>query len=726
MEKMSLGAGSDSSIEAMLKLATVVNSTADIELEAFNRFAEKRLEHESRFRDERKKYEDEYYQACIDMGIMANKTELNDRITREKEAAQNEFNDRLELLGKLSDAERAEEEKKHQDRLNKIEKELKTKYKKDEELQKKARAKAAKERKKDLEAQAKKEIGTVFGKGNTLAERAQGLKDLKQAAGTDGKEVNSWKVAADKLTHALGSYLAKLDDSIDSTLTKMSAVDTRLQGSANDKTFTGSYWQKMMQHMIAAAGVSPLVKQEDILNKIDDLVQQGISHNVEQRAFLATVSKKIASTFDATDGTLLKLVRVQQADSTAARLGMESSMNAFLNSMYETSEYLQSLASSVRSSLYEAEALIDSQSAVELEYQVQKWMGSMFSVGVKEDSVTSIANALGKVMSGQIEGLTSGGSSNLILMAANRANVPIANALIDGIDSSDTNKLLEAAVEYLAEIYDESKDNRVVQQQIANVYGVTASDLKAIANLARNNDNTMSVISGNSLSYNDAMNRLTTMANSMYMRTSIGELTDNIAANFNYTMASSIAANPVLYGIYKVANLLDDTTGGIALPDIKVMGTGVNLQTTVADLMRVGALSSGLLQGIGTMISTGGNGGITGSGMLRSLGIIGNNSSTSVQRGQGASITTSTSTVSSSGYVGNSNSSDIKSKSMQSAQDDANSQLVEQKESEDSDVPNKTIDEDILKIYKLLQSVVNGNAINVKLQNYGLSSSWNP
>lgn len=726
MEKMSLGAGSDSSIEAMLKLATVVNSTADIELEAFNRFAEKRLEHESRFRDERKKYEDEYYQACIDMGIMANKTELNDRITREKEAAQNEFNDRLELLGKLSDAERAEEEKKHQDRLNKIEKELKTKYKKDEELQKKARAKAAKERKKDLEAQAKKEIGTVFGKGNTLAERAQGLKDLKQAAGTDGKEVNSWKVAADKLTHALGSYLAKLDDSIDSTLTKMSAVDTRLQGSANDKTFTGSYWQKMMQHMIAAAGVSPLVKQEDILNKIDDLVQQGISHNVEQRAFLATVSKKIASTFDATDGTLLKLVRVQQADSTAARLGMESSMNAFLNSMYETSEYLQSLASSVRSSLYEAEALIDSQSAVELEYQVQKWMGSMFSVGVKEDSVTSIANALGKVMSGQIEGLTSGGSSNLILMAANRANVPIANALIDGIDSSDTNKLLEAAVEYLAEIYDESKDNRVVQQQIANVYGVTASDLKAIANLARNNDNTMSVISGNSLSYNDAMNRLTTMANSMYMRTSIGELTDNIAANFNYTMASSIAANPVLYGIYKVANLLDDTTGGIALPDIKVMGTGVNLQTTVADLMRVGALSGGLLQGIGTMISTGGNGGITGSGMLRSLGIIGNNSSTSVQRGQGASITTSTSTVSSSGYVGNSNSSDIKSKSMQSAQDDANSQLVEQKESEDSDVPNKTIDEDILKIYKLLQSVVNGNAINVKLQNYGLSSSWNP
>ena len=73
-------------------------------------------------------------------------------------------------------------------------------------------------------------------------------------------------------------------------------------------------------------------------------------------------------------------------------------------------------------------------------------------------------------------------------------------------------------------------------------------------------------------------------------------------------MAAGVANNPLLYATYKAAGLLDTVTGGIALPDIKVMGTGVNLQTTIADLMRVGAMSGSILSGIGSMVASGGNG----------------------------------------------------------------------------------------------------------------------
>ena len=120
------------------------------------------------------------------------------------------------------------------------------------------------------------------------------------------------------------------------------------------------------------AGVSPLIKQESVVSNLEKLVGQGISFDVEQRAFLETIKDKIATTFEAADGTLLRLVRIQQQDTTAARLGMESALTSFLNNMYETTEYMQSVAKSVRNSLQEAEALMGSKSAAALEYQVQK------------------------------------------------------------------------------------------------------------------------------------------------------------------------------------------------------------------------------------------------------------------------------------------------------------------------------------------------------------------
>ena len=120
------------------------------------------------------------------------------------------------------------------------------------------------------------------------------------------------------------------------------------------------------------AGVSPLIKQESVVSNLEKLVGQGISFDVEQRAFLETIKDKIATTFEAADGTLLRLVRIQQQDTTAARLGMESALTSFLNNMYETTEYMQSVAKSVRNSLQEAESLMGAKSAAAFEYQVQK------------------------------------------------------------------------------------------------------------------------------------------------------------------------------------------------------------------------------------------------------------------------------------------------------------------------------------------------------------------
>ena len=128
----------------------------------------------------------------------------------------------------------------------------------------------------------------------------------------------------------------------------------------------------MTKDITGVAGVSPLVKQEALSERVTQMVSQGIAFNVEQRAALDVLKDKIATTFDAANGTLLRLVRVQQQDTTAARLGMESALTAFLNNMYETTEYMQGLAVTVKGSLEEAMSLMSGENALSFEYQIQK------------------------------------------------------------------------------------------------------------------------------------------------------------------------------------------------------------------------------------------------------------------------------------------------------------------------------------------------------------------
>ena len=285
---------------------------------------------------------------------------------------------------------------------------------------------------------------------------------------------------------------------------------------------------RLSDTITGSVGVSPYIKQSDIVNKVKELISSGIAFDVEQRAFLATISDKIATTFDANDSTLRRLIRLQQQDSTAARLGMESAMNAFLNNMYENTEYLGSLSSSVRGQLEEAQALMSTEQAVELEFQVQKWLGSMYSVGVSDSTVTKLATAIGQLASGDISGITSGGANNLLIMAANEAGVSLEGILKNGLDASQTNILLQAMVNYLANIYNETKGSKVLQQQFASIYNLSASDLKAVTNLANDNNQTIKTIANNNLTFSTAYTQLQNMANTMYQRMSLGSMMGNV------------------------------------------------------------------------------------------------------------------------------------------------------------------------------------------------------
>lgn len=570
----------------------------------------------------------------------------------------------------------------------------------------------------EAKAYKKEKAEDIFGAGKDIGTRINAIKNVVGNAGVRNEDGTITKskgaalgAAMSVLTSALSDFAKSLENTMEGIASKKSAVDTRLQGSKNAKSM-GSYWDQMTKDITGVAGVSPLVKQEALSERVTQMVSQGIAFNVEQRAALDVLKDKIATTFDAANGTLLRLVRVQQQDTTAARLGMESALTAFLNNMYETTEYMQGLAVTVKGSLEEAMSLMSGENALSFEYQIQKWLGSLYSVGMSDNAVQGLAGVLGQVASGKIEGLTSGsGQGNLVIMAANNAGLNISDILANGMDQTTTNTLLDSMVDYLAKMYNEAGNSKVIQQQIANVYGMSASDLKAAVNLSKSRN----TVSRDGLDYNSAMARLNSMANTMYQRTSMGEMMSNMWNNVQYSMAAGMASNPVTYGLYKMSGLLEDVTGGIDFALPLVMGSGTAQTFNVAELMRTAALSGGIISSIAQMAMAGGGGGFTGSGILKALGV--NNGMSYVSRGTGQGLSTAGgATVSESGsMVGNSNSDDVTNKTMTDQTDSSKSETASAVDESD-EVKLSTVDTHILDILDVLTTIRDGGAVlNVKV-----------
>ncbi len=585
---------------------------------------------------------------------------------------------------------------------------------------------------KDRDAAKKKAVNEMSAGLSKFGSGEFSMTDVKMAYGeymatrtaeleADGVSESSAKLAAnfELLAASAGNLMDELDANVRKIADMQGFIDTRLQGSRENEKTQFSYGKQLLREAKWIAGVSPYIKQEKLVDNIRALVDKGISFDVKQRAFLMTVQEKIANTFNVADGTLLRLIRIQQQDTTAGRLGMESALNSFLNSMYETSEYLENVAGSVRASLEEMQSLMEGTAAVELEYQVQKWMGSLYSVGMSDAAVQDIARAFGQIASGDISGLNGSGTGNLLIMAANEAGMSIADILQEGLQADETNKLMQAMVNYLAEIAETSSDSRVVQQQLANVYGLKASDLRAATNLA----SSLKDVAKADMSYGGMMGQLNLMMNTIGLRTSVSEGMTNMWDNIMYSMASTQASDPMLYLLPKMANLLKDTTGGIALPFVNVMGFGVDLNTTVADLMTVASLAGTALGTIGPALA-----GLTdlinplaGSVMLARAGINPFGKVPVLARGSAPVLQNlSGSSISESGYIGNSSGSDIKNATLQDAEDSKKKQLVEAKDEESSDDVVIKSQQAIIDIYNLLEEVAHGSqSLRVRLVTNG-------
>lgn len=405
----------------------------------------------------------------------------------------------------------------------------------------------------------------------------------------------------------IGNYMKKihdkLDGSVDDAMNILAAntgeINARLYGDVNQTSLS-----KLVEQVNDTVKASPFISKRTMIDNISTLVKEGIDYNIEQRALLMTLNDKLVPTFNALDGTLTRLVRVQQADITLAQMGAEARLNEFLNEQFRDTSYLNQLYDSVYSALADSmSAQTDTDQATQYAYAVQKWLGALYSVGLSDQAVQGIANALNALGTGDIAKIGDQGQT-LLALAANRAGISYAGTLTEGLSADDTNKLLKSMVEYLRDISTNTSSN-VVKSQWGDILNLELADWRAIRNIT---DEDITNVFNEGMSQKTAQDYIANIVGNGTLkdRYTIAEFITTAIDNAMTGFGLDIANDSTKYLSWKISTLVTDLSesvfgGGSLIGTIVNLGAGVyDLVTFIDDYAKLFENMAGAVSGYDT------------------------------------------------------------------------------------------------------------------------------
>lgn len=352
-----------------------------------------------------------------------------------------------------------------------------------------------------------------------------------------------------------------VNEALDTYTKGLAKVDTRLQGFSDRQEWAGKYYENISEKLTTAVNTSPFISQKKLLENVISLADSGIAYNLEQRAYIATISDKIASTFDALDQNLTRLIRIQQADMTTSQLGAEYDLTRFFNNMFQDTSYLNQIYDNVQGAIIDATSQLSRDEATAFNYNVQKWLGSLYALGASDSLINSIAQGINYLGTGNVSAFNSNeGLRNLFAMSANRAGMSFSDILTSGLNAGTTNDLLRAMVLYLQEIA--GSGNQVVKSAYGGVMGVgSLADLRAVRNLSPSD--IASIYGNNNIaSWTDAMVIANTGINQgVSARTHFNEMVDNVIDNLLFGWGSELLSSDVAFKAWKISDKIGNSFG---------------------------------------------------------------------------------------------------------------------------------------------------------------------
>ena len=403
-------------------------------------------------------------------------------------------------------------------------------------------------------------LGNVFGK---IFGESGPLSDMLMNLIPGGQVLSVLSTIADVANAIHDALDGAVDEAMRVFTEYTGKVDSRLQG------LKGVNFNSLVNNFNSTLFGTRYLNATNYLRNIDTLTQKGIAYNLEQRALINTIGEKLVATFETTNESLLRLIRLQQSDVTYAQLGAESKLTQLLNSVFTDTSYLNSLYDSVSSTLLEASSTMSRDNAISFNYAVQKWLAALYSVGMSESAVSTIAQGLGYLSTGNVSSLTGNTALNTLLsMSASKAGLSYGELLTSGLTYSDVDELMKAMIYYLKDIA-ENTGNQVTRQAYTNIMGLSVSDLRSIQNIT---DKDIRNVSSSNVTYNSSMRQYRRQLDQLQKRTTVAERVDNMLDNVMFTFGSNVADNEFQYLMWKSTDVLQDI---MSMFDGAESGTGV-------------------------------------------------------------------------------------------------------------------------------------------------------
>ena len=387
----------------------------------------------------------------------------------------------------------------------------------------------------------------------------------------------------EKLASSLQSSLSgQLDSTINGYIDNYQSMISSLVGANKD-------WESITDNLNNALSANSLVRQENVYKNLTELIKAGISENVEQRAFLETISDDLNLLLDTQTGSLARLIRLQDASIAENRVAIEYSLREFLNQNYQTSEYIKDSYLKVADSISELQAINTTSIASSIESALQTWLGSYYSVGVSDSTISNLASAINSLGTGDLSNINSN-ISKLVMMGAVTSGKSYGNLLTNGITAEDVSAIMSGITDYAKSI----EGNNVVRSQWASLFGLSISDLEALKNLN---------IANNTQTVSSDINKLFD-AYANFVPTTVG--LKNTFENLMFTTATNIASNDALYGSYFVTDILEKSGIGSALSSLGSSIASMGLKKTGGALQVAGTAInySKLIPYLGGLLST--------------------------------------------------------------------------------------------------------------------------
>lgn len=330
--------------------------------------------------------------------------------------------------------------------------------------------------------QSKKKTDTTKDNAKTEEDSAENRAEIRiKGAEEAGKvEEKAARTASQVFSeHALAAIGAALDNISTKYESMINQYTENQQRLAFNLIGSGMTYETV-KNALDVLSTSTFVKQNKVYENLTNLVSQGITLNVSQRAFLQTTAQQVGMQFDTADATLNKLIQLQRADLTEARVSQMAGLKTFLEQNYQTSQYINNGFKQVSDALFEMQSIMSTEAGMATEKTIQTYLGSFRSSGGSAGG--NIAEALGKIGSGDFSGLSEG-MQNLMVMAASRAGLSYADLLTGGLDESKSQQLMTRLFQYVSSMSDIGGGNNVAMSAIAKVFGVSVSDIMAAQNM---------------------------------------------------------------------------------------------------------------------------------------------------------------------------------------------------------------------------------------------------